>query len=46
MRIIEILDDFWHRLKWFIKFVIGILMMGYFDLEQFFEKKKRKEGVK
>lgn len=57
-KIIEILDDFWYRIDYFIrhdivtilmwtgKFVIGVLMILVWDLKQFFEKKKRKGGTR
>lgn len=40
-----ILKDFWFRLKWKGKFVIGILMMACGDLKQFFEITKKKGGA-
>jgi len=41
----EILKNFWYRLKWKGKFVIGGLMIIGWDLRGFFERRKRK-GVK
>ena len=46
MKIIEVMEDFWYRLKWKGKFVIGMLLIIGCDLEQFFERKKKKGGVR
>lgn len=54
--ITEIMQDFRYRTKWFIKhdfitfigwvkvMILGVLIIGYFVLKEFYEKKRKKKG--
>lgn len=54
MKIIEILDDFWFRLKWFFKddiikflswvgiYILGGTIIAYFSLKEFYERRMQK----